>query len=86
MADLESEFQAAADAARNDLPSSLPNDTKGDIYALFKQATEGDVKGSRPGMLEFTARAKYDSWKKREGMSGEEAKKKYIELINSLKK
>mmetsp|Transcript_40318 Transcript_40318/g.83932 ORF Transcript_40318/g.83932 Transcript_40318/m.83932 type:complete len:86 (+) Transcript_40318:289-546(+) len=85
MSDIEAEFKAAAEVARNDLPSSLSNDTKGNIYALFKQATEGDVQGSRPGMFDFTGRAKYDAWKKREGMSKEEAMKQYVELINSLK-
>lgn len=39
------------------------------IYALFKQATKGDVVGSRPGMIDFVGRAKYDAWAALKGTS-----------------
>jgi diazepam-binding inhibitor (GABA receptor modulating acyl-CoA-binding protein) len=32
------------------------------LYALFKQASDGDVKGKRPGFTDFVGRAKYDAW------------------------
>ena len=86
MSSLEEEFQAAAETARNDLPSSLSNDVKGQIYGLFKQATEGDVTGDRPSFIQPTARMKYDAWKKVEGLSKEDAMKQYVEYIQSLKK
>uniref|UniRef100_A0A0K0DIE5 ACB domain-containing protein n=1 Tax=Angiostrongylus cantonensis TaxID=6313 RepID=A0A0K0DIE5_ANGCA len=44
-------------------------DVKLQIYALFKQATIGDVQGSRPGMMDFAGRAKYDAWAKVKGIS-----------------
>ncbi len=40
--------------------------------------------GDRPGAFDFKARAKYDAWKAREGMSTEIAMKGYIKLINHL--
>ena len=83
-AELQSKFDAAAEQARTDLPSSLSNDVKGQIYGLYKQATEGNVQGSRPSFLQLTAQAKYDAWKKVEGTSKEEAMKQYITLIESL--
>uniref|UniRef100_A0A915NI35 ACB domain-containing protein n=1 Tax=Meloidogyne floridensis TaxID=298350 RepID=A0A915NI35_9BILA len=75
------------DKAVSDLKnlSKEPNDeTKLELYGLFKQASTGDVKGEKPGMLDFVGRAKYDSWNKNKGLSMEEAKLKYIEIINKL--
>jgi diazepam-binding inhibitor (GABA receptor modulating acyl-CoA-binding protein) len=54
------------------------------FYAHFKQANEGDVKGERPGAFNFTAKYKYDAWKKLEGMSKEDAQKKYVELLEAV--
>mmetsp|Transcript_15086 Transcript_15086/g.19724 ORF Transcript_15086/g.19724 Transcript_15086/m.19724 type:complete len:89 (-) Transcript_15086:275-541(-) len=83
---LETEFQAAAVTALNNLSKSLPNTTKIDIYSFFKQATKGDVTGARPRIISSSiARAMmYDGWKKLEGMSKEDSKQKYIDLIESL--
>ena len=55
-----------------------------DLYAFYKQATEGDVSGSRPGMLDFKGRAKYDAWSGRKGLSKDDAMKKYIALVDKL--
>ncbi|KAM0791886.1 hypothetical protein ACM66B_004141 [Microbotryomycetes sp. NB124-2] len=49
------------------------------FYGLYKQATIGDVNTSRPGMMDFTGKAKWDAWKKNEGLSSDEAKSKYVE-------
>ena len=38
------------------------NEAKLKIYALFKQATSGKVTTSRPGMMDFVGRAKWDAW------------------------
>lgn len=64
--DVESKF---ARVAREKGPqiAALPNDDKLRFYALFKQATEGDVQGKRPSMLHLKDRAKWDAWKKLEG-------------------
>uniref|UniRef100_A0A0K0FDM0 Enoyl-CoA delta isomerase 2, mitochondrial (inferred by orthology to a human protein) n=1 Tax=Strongyloides venezuelensis TaxID=75913 RepID=A0A0K0FDM0_STRVS len=62
------------------------NDVKLKLYGLFKQATSGDVSGSRPGAMNFVARAKYDAHKEAFGLSREEAEKKYVDLVNNLLK
>ncbi|KAK2141673.1 hypothetical protein LSH36_1058g00001 [Paralvinella palmiformis] len=38
------------------------NEVKLNLYALFKQATVGKVNISRPGMIDFVGRAKWDAW------------------------
>ena len=55
-----------------------------DLYGLFKQATEGDVKGSRPGLLDQKGRAKFDAWTSRKGVSGADAKARYVALVGEL--
>jgi len=55
-----------------------------DLYGLFKQATEGDVKGSRPGMLDLKGRAKFDAWASRKGMAAADAKARYVALVDGL--
>ncbi|KAM3589640.1 hypothetical protein VKS41_000498 [Umbelopsis sp. WA50703] len=51
------------------------------LYGLFKQATEGGIVGSRPGVWDVVGRAKWDAWKRLEGMSSVEAKQKYVEAL-----
>ncbi len=60
------------------------NDQLLDLYAFYKQATEGDVAGDRPGMFDLKGRAKYDAWAKRKGVSKDEAMKKYVALVDAL--
>ena len=57
-----------------------------ELYSLYKQALEGDVKGSRPGMLDFKGRAKYDAWAGRRGLAKESAMEKYVALVEALAK
>lgn len=54
------------------------------LYAHFKQATEGDVTGDRPGGFDFKAIAKFDAWAERKGTSKEKAMEEYVALVNSL--
>jgi acyl-CoA-binding protein len=55
-----------------------------ELYSLYKQATDGDVQGDRPGMLDFKGRAKYDAWSSRKGTSKDLAAKAYVELVDRL--
>jgi diazepam-binding inhibitor (GABA receptor modulating acyl-CoA-binding protein) len=64
-----------------DGPYQPDQDTKLKYYAYYKQATEGDVKTQRPGILDFVGKAKWDAWKAVEGTGNEDAKKNYIELL-----
>ncbi len=54
------------------------------LYALYKQATTGDVTGSRPGLLDPKGRAKYDAWAARQGMSKDDAMASYVKLVDQL--
>lgn len=56
------------------------------LYGLYKQATEGDVSGSRPGLLDLKGRAKFDAWSRRKGLSKDEAMKAYVALVEALVK
>ena len=55
-----------------------------DLYALYKQASAGDVSGSRPGILDLKGRAKFDAWSKKKGVSRDEAMAHYVALVDSL--
>lgn len=76
-------LEAAAEKA-NQLPERPSNDVLLKMYALYKQATVGDVTGDRPGGFDFKAIAKFDAWQKEAGKSAEEAEAEYIALIDSL--
>jgi len=79
----EEEFQAAK--ARVEKLSARPrNEQLLGLYGLYKQATQGDVSGKRPGMLDLRGRAKYDAWAAREGMSREDARSAYVRLVDEL--
>ncbi len=54
------------------------------LYALFKQATEGDVTGERPGGFDFKAIAKFDAWAGKKGTSKEQASQDYVKLVATL--
>ncbi len=55
-----------------------------ELYALYKQATAGDVSGSRPGMLDMKGRAKYDAWAKKKGIGREKAELSYVSVVEEL--
>ena len=80
--DQDRAFEAAAERAK-DLPHQ-PNEVLLELYGLFKQATQGDVSGDRPGMFDFKGAAKYDAWEGRRGMTRDEARQAYIELVDRL--
>ena len=87
MSDLKAKFDDAVNyiqSAEGDFKPS--NELKLEFYALYKQATEGDVSGKRPGMMDFVGRAKYDAWASLKGKTQDAAKQAYIDLIESLKK
>ena len=84
MATLQKQFeQAQADV--QDLTERPDNDTLLELYSFYKQATDGDVTGDRPGPFDFKARAKYDAWADRKGISKDAAMKAYVKLVNHLK-
>jgi diazepam-binding inhibitor (GABA receptor modulating acyl-CoA-binding protein) len=84
MASLKAQFdKAVADSKK--LPDKPDNATLLKIYALYKQASEGDVDGKRPGMTDFVGRAKFDAWAAVKGKAKNDAMQDYVDLIESLK-
>ncbi len=83
MSDLQAQFEIAAAQAMN-LSTRPDNDTMLKLYSLYKQASEGDVSGKRPGFTNVVGRAKYDAWAKLKGTDQEIAKQSYIDLVDQL--
>ncbi len=84
MSDLKTQFEAAAAEAQK--LSKRPDDkTLLTLYAFYKQATVGDVSGSRPGGFDIVGKSKYDAWAKLKGTSKEMAMQAYIEVVSRLK-
>lgn len=84
MADLQASFEAAV-AASKTLSERPDNQTLLQLYALYKQATAGDIEGKRPGFSDMIGRAKYDAWAAIKGTGKDDAMQRYIALIESLK-
>lgn len=83
MSDLKALFEQAQKDVKT-LTKRPSNDELLQLYSLYKQATDGDVKGSRPGMLDMVGRAKYDAWAKLKGTTGDGAMKKYLDVVKAL--
>lgn len=81
---VQSQFDQAVADSKN-LPERPDNMTLLKIYALFKQASAGDVEGKRPGFTDMVGRAKYDAWDALKGTSKDNAMQQYIDLIKELK-
>lgn len=81
--ELQQQFENAV-ARSKELTQRPGNAELLDLYALFKQASEGDVTGDRPGGFDFKAIAKYDAWAERKGKAKEDAMKEYIALMDKL--
>ena len=79
----QEEFEAASQRAQQ-LPTKPSNMVLLQLYALYKQATDGDISGDRPGGFDFKGIAKYDAWASLSGKSKDAARQEYVELVNSL--
>ena len=81
---IETLFESAV-SAHGPTVAALPDGKeKLEFYAFFKQATEGDVAGDRPGMMSFVARHKYDARKLLEGMPRAVAMQAYVDRCAAL--
>ena len=81
--DLKSKFEAAAAAAKQ-TKKKPDNSTLLKLYSYYKQATDGDAKGDRPGGFDFVGTAKHDAWTKLKGMTKDEAMQNYIKQVDKL--
>jgi diazepam-binding inhibitor (GABA receptor modulating acyl-CoA-binding protein) len=80
---LQDDFQSAVSRSQQ-LTKRPSNEELLDLYALFKQATDGDISGDRPGGFDFKAIAKYDAWATKKGIAKEKAMELYVKLANEL--
>ncbi|MFZ2753093.1 MAG: acyl-CoA-binding protein [Lysobacter sp.] len=83
MSDLQKSFEQAAKDIQS-LAERPDNDTLLRLYALFKQGSEGDVSGAKPGFFDFVGTAKYEAWAKLKGTAQDDAKKKYVDMVKKL--
>ena len=83
MTEINSRFEQASIAAKS-LPERPDNDTLLQLYALYKQGSAGDVSGAKPGFFDFVATAKYEAWENTKGLSPDDAKNQYIDLVQNL--
>lgn len=81
--DLKAQFEQAAVDVKSLEKRPSDNDLLA-LYALYKQGTEGDVSGEKPGFFDFVARAKYEAWEELSGVSTEDAMRRYIDKVRSL--
>jgi diazepam-binding inhibitor (GABA receptor modulating acyl-CoA-binding protein) len=81
--ELQQQFESAV-ARSKELTQRPSNEELLNLYGLFKQASEGDVTGDRPGGFDFKAIAKYDAWAELKGKSKEQAMQDYIALMEKL--
>ena len=83
MTEINSRFEQASIAAKS-LSDRPDNDTMLQLYALYKQGSAGDVSGAKPGFFDFVATAKYEAWENTKGLSQDDAKNQYINLVQNL--
>ena len=83
MSDLQRAFEQAAEDVKR-LDTRPDNDTLLKLYALFKQGSEGDVQGPQPGFFDFVGTAKYEAWAQLRGIERDEARRRYIALVERL--
>lgn len=55
-----------------------------DLYALFKQATEGDNNTDEPGIFDIKEKFKWKQWDSKRGMTKDAAMQAYVELVKAL--
>jgi diazepam-binding inhibitor (GABA receptor modulating acyl-CoA-binding protein) len=84
VSDLQARFEKAV-ADSKTLSERPDNQTLLKLYALYKQATTGDVEGKRPGFTDMVGRAKWDAWNEFKGTAKDDAMKQYVGLIEELK-
>jgi len=83
MTEEQTAFEKAAASVKS-LPKQPDDQTMLRLYALYKQGTQGDVSGSKPGLFDFVGAAKYEAWEKLRGLRPEDARRQYVDLVRQL--
>lgn len=80
---MEDQFETAQNRLES-LTERPTNEELLNIYGLYKQATLGDNLQRKPGMFDQKGQYKWKAWTSRKGMTAEEAKLAYVELVDEL--
>lgn len=83
MTDLQQQFEQATRDIKH-RATRPDNDTLLKLYALYKQATEGDLKRKPPGFFDFVGTAKHEAWQQLQGVDREQAMLRYVALVQRL--
>jgi diazepam-binding inhibitor (GABA receptor modulating acyl-CoA-binding protein) len=76
----QEQFNASAERAK--AMANVPDVQRLELYGLFKQANVGDVDTKRPWGFDMVNAAKWDAWKKYEGMDREYAMLCYVYYVD----
>ncbi len=83
--DIKEQFEKATTDSKN-LLAKPANETLLQLYALFKQSTEGDINTEAPANpFDFVAKAKHQAWEAIKGKTKVDAMSDYVALVNNLK-
>ncbi|ESL08229.1 acyl-CoA binding protein [Trypanosoma rangeli SC58] len=81
--DVRDDFEASQ-ALFATMAHQFSDNIKLTFYGLYKQATTGDVNVSKPWVMDFVGRAKWDAWNRLCGMSPDEAMRRYTAELRTL--
>lgn len=82
---IQEQFDQAV-ARSKTLTEKPGNDILLQLYALYKQSTEGDITLDPPAnAFDFVGKAKYNAWERLKGKSKENAMQEYVDLVAKLK-
>merc|ERR1712038_1088703 len=82
---MDQQFQEAAAAIKTQVNKTLTDEELKEVYALYKQATCGDINIEKPGMTDIKGSAKWDGWNSKKGMGADTARKEYIKIVEKMK-
>jgi len=80
---ISQKFDKAKDQL-NSLKNDPGNEVKLKMYALFKQAVNGENTTKKPSSFNFVGSAKWSAWKQLSGMTQDEAKIEYVKIVEDL--
>lgn len=83
MSQLTLDFESAV-ASTQELTQRPDNATLLKLYALYKQATQGDIQNAKPGLTDLVGRAKWEAWNALKGTTADDAMQRYIDLVDTL--
>ncbi len=77
--DLRQQFEETLKKVKDGSVTKTPGQTeKLQLYAWYKQATEGDVTGEAPKGFDIVGKAKFAAWERVKGMGKDDAMKYYV--------